>query len=75
MNCPVCREPVEDEGLCVRCWDLQCENGGSTMRRRRNVPRDREIVAAKAAGEKAVRIARRLGLSRRSVFRVLEHGR
>jgi len=71
-RCPVCGVEHEDEGLCVACWDLRCAGATTTLRGRRNIGRNREIVTAYAAGESGVAIARRLGLGLRTVFWVLE---
>lgn len=63
---------------CLACPLPQCRYDGPASDRfaaamlRRNAERDADILASRAAGERPRHIAERLGVSRRTVFRVLK---
>ena len=84
MQCPACGVAVEDEGLCVGCWDSRVDAQvnawsesfpeqvlGRAIRMAQKSRRDAEMLEAYRQGVPAKELAERYGLSVRTVFHSL----
>ena len=69
LACPDCGHPVEDPGLCVRCWDRCAQRSDGPQHRLRVVDRRDRIRQRWRQGRSREAIAALEGVSLRTVDR------
>jgi FixJ family two-component response regulator len=75
LACLRCGNPVEDEGLCVECWDRAKNPAGQEAGYYRGRVTNRRVWAALDRGLEPAAVAAALGISKRTVVRHRSMGR